>query len=303
MQSTERIRNQIAVCRQAGSECRFQDAIQAADTAIAMIIASSTSSQDNRFLKLLRQHAVALGYKGMALLTLKQFGASALALEESYRLFQDHLSKNKLNNNDKASSVPLLHKVTSCLVQVCRILGRDPPLPPLVKFPRTAHLFRPRNSQAVTDDDVVLSRDDSMFKILATAQHHGNDNNNTNNDDSTGMRISIEEKIDGANLGISLSLNGNILIQNRSHYISHGEHAQFSRLATWVEMHSDEIKRILGEEPSSSLSASSSATTNTTQRRILYGEWVVAKHSIPYGRLPAYFIAFDISENDHFISR
>jgi atypical dual specificity phosphatase len=29
------------------------------------------------------------------------------------------------------------------------------------------------------------------------------------------------------------------------------------------------------------------------ERFILYGEWVVAKHSIPYSSLPDYFLAFD----------
>lgn len=103
-------------------------------------------------------------------------------------------------------------------------------------------------------------------------------------------RLSIEEKIDGANLGISLSLNGNILVQNRSHYISSGEHAQFSPLSAWVEMNKERIKSIL--KPSC-----------PSKRRILFGEWLVAKHSIPYRRLPAYFIAFDIAEDDQFVSR
>ena len=29
------------------------------------------------------------------------------------------------------------------------------------------------------------------------------------------------------------------------------------------------------------------------QSRILLGEWMVARHSIPYGQLPNYFVAFD----------
>jgi hypothetical protein len=39
-------------------------------------------------------------------------------------------------------------------------------------------------------------------------------------------------------------------------------------------------------------------------RFILFGEWVYAKHSIHYSKLPAYFIAFDIFDlqNQSFLS-
>ncbi len=77
-------------------------------------------------------------------------------------------------------------------------------------------------------------------------------------------------------------------MQNRSHY-THEEHAQFSQLAVWTEVHKEEIKRILLDE--------SSTAPSSTKRSILYGEWVVAKHSIKYEWLPSYFIAFDMSED------
>lgn len=269
MQSIERIRQDIAACRLAGSEHRFEDAIAAAESAIA-IASSPSNNRDADHERCLRLRAVALGYKGMALLNLKQFDPSVLTLEESYRLLQEHsITKN---------GPSILDKVTSCLVQVCRILRRAPPLPPLMKFPRTAHLFRPVHSKAVTDDDLVLYRDDAMFKLLA-------------NPPSGDMHISFEEKIDGANIGISLSLDGGILVQNRSHYISHGEHAQFSQLTAWTAAHAEEIKRILTPDDASS------------KRRILYGEWMVARHSIRYERLPSYFVAFDLSEDGGFVSR
>ena len=50
------------------------------------------------------------------------------------------------------------------------------------------------------DDYLILGRDDALFNLLS--REHGD-----------GMHISCEEKIDGANLGISLSLDGEILIQ------------------------------------------------------------------------------------------
>jgi hypothetical protein len=47
------------------------------------------------------------------------------------------------------------------------------------------------------------------------------------------------------------------------------------------------------------------AVASIKKRRILHGEWVVAKDSIPYAyrRLLAYFIAFDITDDGHFVSR
>lgn len=98
----------------------------------------------------------------------------------------------------------------------------------------------------------------------------------------------IEEKIDGANLGIFLDENSQIIIQNRSHYISPSYHKQFSEIDKWKYQHENDIRSILGNNP-----------------WIIYGEWVVAKHSIHYTRLPNKFILFDIydREQDKFFSR
>ncbi len=237
--STEvKIREAIAACRRAGNENRFEDAIKAADDAIA----AYRSILQDAHTEYIRLYVVALSLKGGAMLNLRQYQSSLLALEEAYELgeLQKYPSKSLL-----------LDKVTSCLLQVCGILGRDPPLPPLVKFPRTAHLFY-TSASAVTDDDLVLPENDSFFKVLTEPN----------------ARLSIEEKIDGANLSISLSLKGDILVQNRSQYISSGEHAQFSRLNVWMETNREQIRAIL--KPSC-----------PSKRSILYGEWVVAKHSIP----------------------
>ena len=138
--------------------------------------------------------------------------------------------------------------------------------PPLLKFPRTPHLL---DLGASTSDDVVL---DSFSSLT------GN--------------LTIEEKLDGANLGISLDWNGVIRVQNRSHWISSAEHHQFRQLDNWIEEHLIPIYRLLNRD------------AHFPERFILYGEWVFAKHSIHYTSLPAPFFAFDLYDrlNDTFLS-
>ena len=127
---------------------------------------------------------------------------------------------------------------------------------PLLKFPRTPHLL---NLGATTDDDIVLAD----FDILK-----GN--------------LTLEEKVDGANMGISLAYDGSIRVQNRSHWVSSADHAQFKPLDRWMERHRAPLCQILNRDD------------QYPERFILYGEWVVAKHSIRYDNLPDRFIAFDL---------
>lgn len=128
--------------------------------------------------------------------------------------------------------------------------------PPLLKFPRTPHQL---DLGASTDDDLVLEG----FTVLS-----GN--------------MTIEEKVDGANLGISLDWDGVIRVQNRSHWISSSEHSQFRSLDRWIEGHSTALRRLLERDD------------HMPERYILYGEWMIAKHSIHYTSLPAPFLAFDL---------
>lgn len=126
----------------------------------------------------------------------------------------------------------------------------------VTKFPRTTHLI---NLGAMTSDDIV--KDDWM-------------------DDLKGQII-IEEKIDGANMGFSLDYDRNLQVQNRSHYINYSSHAQFKPLKIWLERNRETIVNLLDLD------------SMFPERYILYGEWVAAKHSIPYTTLPDYFMAFD----------
>lgn len=127
------------------------------------------------------------------------------------------------------------------------------------KFPRTPHLI---DVGAATSDDVHV---DAAFFA------------------SAGGTAVITEKIDGANMGFSLSSDRTrILVQNRSHYVSPATHAQFAKLGVWIERHADDLRRVLDRDAC------------FAERYILYGEWMYATHSIAYAALPDYFIAFDL---------
>jgi hypothetical protein len=141
-------------------------------------------------------------------------------------------------------------------------------LPPelgLLKFPRTRHLA---NFGSATRDDLILNIDDVNTNWL-------------------NQPVFIEEKIDGANMGISIR-NHTLVAQNRSHYVTSTYHPQFKFLDKWIAKHSDELWQVLQSE-----------------RYILYGEWVYATHSIVYSKLPDWFIAFDMYDRleQRFFSR
>lgn len=95
---------------------------------------------------------------------------------------------------------------------------------------------------------------------------------------SDGRTVVIaEEKVDGANLGFSLSAQYEVRVQNRSHYVNAESHPQFRPLAGWLEEHSWALCQLLLPEV-----------------EVLFGEWLCARHSVSYTRLPGYFMAFDI---------
>lgn len=137
---------------------------------------------------------------------------------------------------------------------------------PIIKFPRTPHLI---DLGATTSDDLVAPVEELTGRLV------------------------VEEKIDGANMGFSLDWHGSIICQNRSHYVSSSEHSQFKPLDAWIDFHREALFKILHRDP------------QNPERFILYGEWVVARHSIGYTALPDRFLAFDLYDRleDAFISR
>lgn len=88
--------------------------------------------------------------------------------------------------------------------------------------------------------------------------------------------VVIEEKLDGANLGISVSSDGELRLQNRGDYLRPPFSGQFQHLPTWLSIHQDQLFDALGIN------------------LIAFGEWCAAQHSLEYSRLPDRWMLFDI---------
>ena len=90
----------------------------------------------------------------------------------------------------------------------------------------------------------------------------------------------VEEKVDGANLGLSFDSEGNPRIQNRGGYLLAPFSGQFRRLGEWFARHEGMLFDALGD------------------RLILFGEWTAARHSLEYSALPDWFIGFDLYDRE-----
>ena len=80
------------------------------------------------------------------------------------------------------------------------------------RFPHTPHLTWLGKEQPRTDK--TLSPEERIFMLE--------------------NELVVEEKIDGANIGFSLTPNGDIQIQNRGQYLSPPFMGQFSKLSDWL---------------------------------------------------------------------
>lgn len=130
--------------------------------------------------------------------------------------------------------------------------------PILKKYPRTQHLETSRLQHGDHDLEAVAFADlRDQFTI-------------------------VEEKMDGANAGLSFDEHGRLLLQSRGHYLVGGPRERhFDRFKQWAATHAMDLHQALGE------------------RFIMYGEWMYAKHTCFYDRLPAYFMEFDIYDRQH----
>ncbi len=88
--------------------------------------------------------------------------------------------------------------------------------------------------------------------------------------------VLVEEKLDGANLGLSVGGDGELRVQNRGQYLIEPLTGQFSRLNAWLAQHGFRLTETLDRD------------------LILFGEWCAAKHSLDYDALPDWFLAFDV---------
>lgn len=128
------------------------------------------------------------------------------------------------------------------------------------RFPHTPHLAwlgrgEPR-------DNKVLSVDEALVVLSAD--------------------VVLEEKLDGANLGFSLSVDGALRVQNRGQYLAISHGGQFARLPQWLAIHGSGVGDVLLEHADRGL--------------MLFGEWCAARHSLEYTRLPDWFLLFDVLE-------
>jgi hypothetical protein len=108
-----------------------------------------------------------------------------------------------------------------------------------------------------TDDDKHLGQQESL-DFIADAS------------------LIVEEKLDGTNVGIHFTSAGRMVLQCRGHEITKGMHAQYDLFKQWTMGKRPVLEAMLAD------------------RLLLFGEWLYARHSVHYRRLPHYFFEFDI---------
>jgi hypothetical protein len=108
-------------------------------------------------------------------------------------------------------------------------------------------------------------------------QHGDEDLSQVPYKDIVGRHIVVEEKMDGANTGLRFSENAELRLQSRGHYLTGGgREKHFTLFKAWAAAHEERLFDLL------------------SSRYIMYGEWMAAKHTVFYDRLPHYFLEFDV---------
>lgn len=99
-------------------------------------------------------------------------------------------------------------------------------------------------------------------------------------DEIVGKNLIIEEKMDGAQAGISFE-DGKLMLQSRGHYLTGGpRERQFGLLKQWATSITTELYCALSE------------------RYVMFGENMFAKHTVFYDNLPHYFMEFDVYDKE-----
>lgn len=88
--------------------------------------------------------------------------------------------------------------------------------------------------------------------------------------------VVVEEKLDGANIGLSLGPDGSIRGQNRGQYLVQPYRGQFARISSWLAARGHPLTTALQEDIA------------------IFGEWCAARHSIEYKALGDWFVMFDV---------
>lgn len=125
---------------------------------------------------------------------------------------------------------------------------------PFFRFPHTPHLAW--LGPGTPRDDKVLAANEAAALLAG--------------------EVAVEEKLDGANLGVSLAEDGTLRFQNRGQYLHPPFAGQFQRLASWFASHEQAIRGHL------------------RPGLIVFGEWCAARHSVAYDRLPDWWVVFDL---------
>jgi len=125
------------------------------------------------------------------------------------------------------------------------------------KYPRTPHAAGSRLQKGDTAEGQVSLRE--------MQKKHPN------------CRMVIEEKLDGAQTGLSYSDDLEQRLQSRGHYLNGGaREGQFNLFKEWANVHDAALMERL------------------ENRFSMYGEWCFARHTQFYDALPHYFFEFDI---------
>ena len=127
------------------------------------------------------------------------------------------------------------------------------------KFPSTPHLALLGDVEVRDDKVMSKSERDELFR----------------------HELVVEEKVDGANLGISFDAEGNVRTQNRGSYLQLPSSGQWKKLSDWLDLRIDSFFEQL------------------TDRFILFGEWCYAQHSVIYDQLPDWFLGYDIFDKNN----
>ncbi len=125
---------------------------------------------------------------------------------------------------------------------------------PFFRFPATPHLAwlgseAPRSDKIVTTSTASKLLDGDLF---------------------------VEEKVDGANLGLWVDGQGAVHAQNRGSILQPGGHPQWGPLWPWLDLRRAQLAGGLASD------------------LILFGEWCFARHSILYCELFDWFVVFDV---------
>lgn len=125
------------------------------------------------------------------------------------------------------------------------------------KYPRTPHLL-----------DSKIQAGDAGLRVADFGE-------------IVGRYLVIEEKVDGANAGLSFDTGGELRLQSRGHYLTGGPRERhFAPFKAWAAALRQQLWERIGT------------------RYVVYGEWLHAKHTIFYDDLPAWFLEFDVLDLD-----